>query len=268
MRRERVRVAWLAVVAVLVLPGVCLAQAVSAEDRASLVRLAEARGGEARDVDALLRLAGEAAGRGLPARPIVDKIREGLAKGYPPARIDRAVQEVAGRLGTASGLFGEMNVAATGAAVERLADAIGAGVTPDEVRDLRRRAGDAQAPLDADALAGAAMGLSSIKEAGLPAGEGAAVMAEALRQGYRPYEVRDVGLEVKRRERDYQTGNATLAALREAIERGDRPDRLFLDRPVTPERPTRVERPTRPEPAPRPERPTRPERPAGGSPTR
>jgi len=270
MQRGMMRVAWLAIVAVLVVPGVCAAQAVSAAERESLVRLYASRtpGGRAEDVDGLLRRAQEAADRELPVRPIVDKIREGLAKRQPPPAIDQAVQVIAGNLGTASGLFRELDVARSDAAITLLGDSLYEGVTADEVRDLHQRAGAAGASVNADDLAAASRGLAYIKDAGLPTADGAGVMAEALRQGYRQFEIQDVGFEVKRRERDYQRGEATLAALREAIARGERPERLFLDRPVAPERPTRVERPTRPEPAPGPERPTRPERPAGGSPTR
>jgi len=273
MRRGTRLVAWLAAVAVLIVPGVCAAQAVSDAERASLVRLHASRspGGGPEDVDGLLRRAQDAADRDLPVAPIVNKIREGLAKRQPPALIDEAVQVIAANLDTASGLLGELDVARSDGAVTLLGESLYAGVTPEDVRDLHRQARGAGAAVTADDLAAAARGLAYIKDAGLPVADGAAVMTAALERGYRQFDLQDVGREVKRRERDYRRGDASLATLRDAIARGERPDRLFLDRPVAPERPTRVERPerpARPEPAPRPERPTRPERPAGVTPGR
>jgi hypothetical protein len=158
--------------------------------------------------------------------------------------------------------------------VTLLAEALGGGVTPADVNEIRAgsQAGGRPAP-SLDALASAAKGLSLIREARLPAGDGTAVIVEAVRQGFRPHETLDLGREVKRRERDYREGRASLVTLREAIARGSRPDQLFRDsRAGGAERPaaTRPEpaatRPepaaTRPEPAARPERPQPPERPA------
>jgi hypothetical protein len=122
--------------------------------------------------------------------------------------------------------------------------------------------------LTAEGLATASKGLSLIKEARLPVAEGTAVIAEAVKQGFRAHEVLDVGREVKRREGEYRTGRASLRALRDAIARGARPDQLFRDsRPASIERaaaarPDTVDRPAaRPE-APRRPEPVRPDRPA------
>ncbi|HEY5550979.1 MAG TPA: hypothetical protein VIK52_03765, partial [Opitutaceae bacterium] len=121
-------------------------------------------------------------------------------------------------------------------------------------------------PVSPEGLAGAAKGLSFIKEGRLPVAEGTAVMAEAVRQGFRSHEMLDLGREIKRRERDYREGRANLLAVRDAIARGSRLDQLFrdsragiVDRPAA----TRPEpTATRPEPVTRPERPQPPERPA------
>ena len=158
-----------------------------------------------------------------------------------------------------------------------LAESLGSGVTLDEVRELRQQAqASGKVAMSSEGLAGAAKGLSFIKEAKLPLAEGTPVIAEAVRQGFQSRELQDLGREVKRRESDYRAGRASLRALRDAIARGDRPDTLFRDprpeiverpaatRPETPverpERPSRPEAPQRPE---QPERPTRPERPEG-----
>jgi hypothetical protein len=209
---------------------------------------------------------------------LTSKIREGLSKGADPARIDAVVRQMSMHLETADRVVGEW-LPAAGAAereapVTLLAEALGGGVTPADVNEIRAgsQAGGRPAP-SLDALASAAKGLSLIREARLPAGDGTAVIVEAVRQGFRPHETLDLGREVKRRERDYREGRASLVTLREAIARGRRPDQLFRDsRAGGAERPaaTRPEpaatRPepaaTRPEPAARPERPQPPERPA------
>ena len=70
----------LVVLSVLTAPDPCSAQS-AVPDREALVRLRVDRGGKADEVDALIRIADEAAAKGLPVGPVTNKIREGLAKG-------------------------------------------------------------------------------------------------------------------------------------------------------------------------------------------
>ena len=280
LRRGFALVRWLPVASTLLMllfcvPAPVAAQSVPLAERDALVKLHTDRGGRAEDVDALVRLVNEATAKGLPATPLTNKIREGLAKGYDPRRVvEPAIRQMMARLETADGLVRELDPAAGGvtreASVTLLAEAIGSGVTTAEVRELRRAAStSSKPPLSGEGLASAAKGLSSIKEAQLPVADGTAVVAEAVRQGFQSYEILDLGREVKRREADYRSGRASLRALRDAIARGDRPDQLFRDSRIPPERPASarpepaVERPTRPETPTRPE-PVRPDRPATG----
>ena len=263
----------------LAVPELSAAQSVSPSERDALVRLRVDRGGRAEDVDPLIRHADETAAKGLPAGPLTNKIREGLAKGHDPKRIELVIRQMALQLETADQLLREMSPSPAGAgreaSVTLLAESLGGGVTSNDVRELGRQARQStKPPLTAEGLASAAKGLSFIKDAKLPAAEGTAVIAEAVRQGFRSHEVLDLGREIKRRERDYLAGRATLRALREAIARGDRPEQLFRDsRTETIERPaatrpeTPVERPGRPDAPQRPEPPERPERtePTGGT---
>lgn len=247
----------------LALPALCAAQAVATGERDALVRLAVDRGGRAEDVDVLVRVANDAGAKGLPVRPITSKIREGLSKGATPAKIDAVIRQMAAHLESADQLIRELQPESAAAgeresSVTLLAEAIGGGVSKDEVGEIRKQSQSGRPPLTTEILASAAKGLSFIKEAKLPATEGTAVMAAAAQQGYRPFEMLDLGREIKRRERDYRDG-ASLLGLRDAIVRGNRPDQLFRD-----SRAGSVERPaaTRPDPtAARPETPTRPERP-------
>lgn len=249
------------------------AQSVPAPERDALIRLHVARGGRADDVEALLRHADTAGERGLPVAVLTNKIREGLAKGADPKRIDAVIVQMAAHLEGADRIVRDVEPGAPArdAAVTLLAEALGGGVTVDEVRAIQRQAAAAGGTtLTAETLASAAKGLHFIKEAKLASVDGTAVVVEAGRRGFRAHEIVDVGREVKRREADYHAGRATLRALRDAIARGDRPEQLLRDsREAAPaERPaaTRPESTTRPEPttrpeASRPERPAQPERP-------
>jgi hypothetical protein len=263
------RICWLiALVAIGIAPDLCFAQA-SASDR-----------------DALVRVATELSAKGVPLAPLINKVNEGLAKGAAPQRIEAVVRQMAMHLETADRLLRETDPssARSEGAVTLLAEAFGGGVTLEETRELNRQTQVQGKPrVPTDMLASAAKGLSFIKEARLPVTDGIAVIAEGVRQGFRPHQVLDLGREVRRRESDFRAGRATLRALRDAIARGERPEQLFRDArteaierpsatrpdPVT-ERPQR-ERPQRPDPPQRPERPetpqrpevTRPERPGG-----
>jgi hypothetical protein len=271
MRNTLAMFVWLSAVAPALAQGV--AAGITQDDREAILRLAADRGVTADGASALLRPVEDAGAKGLPVAPLANKVREGLAKGADPKRIDTVVRQMAGHLGTADALIRELNLAASPVRDEPitlLADALAAGVSADEVRELRRQAQPAaSAPLPSDSLAGAAKGLSLIKSASLPASDGTAVMAEAVRHGYRSHEMLEVGRQVKRRERDYREGHASLRSLREAIARGERPEQIFTAARAAAERPaatrpeTTAERPTRPvrpEPA-RPERPQRPQTP-------
>ena len=113
----------------------------------------------AQSVDDLNRLADEAAARGLPAAPLTNKIREGLAKGAQPQRIEVIVRQMTAHLQIADRLIREVYPASArpgrDAAVTLLAESFGTGATVDEVRELHRQAQTSgRPPLSADGLAG------------------------------------------------------------------------------------------------------------------
>lgn len=265
----RQAVALAVVVCALAAPAPAAAQSVPASEREALVRLIVDRGGRAEDADALIDHANAAGAKGLPVMPLTNKIREGIAKGHEPARIEALIRQLTGHLESADRMIRDLPqppvAAGREASVTLLADAFFSGVTIDEVNEIRRLSqAPGGTPISPDGLAGAAKGLSFIKEARLSATDGAAVMSEAARGGFRSLDMVDLGREIKRRERDFREGRATLRALREAIARGSRPEQLLrerrtrnADRPATPRR----DPATRPEPAARPERPRPPDRP-------
>ena len=88
---------------------------------------------------AILRLIDSARTVGLPVSPLVDKTAEGVLKGADDQRILRAVQSLTRELGDARGaLGGATDLALLGAA----ANALHAGVSPDELRRLQRASAD------------------------------------------------------------------------------------------------------------------------------
>jgi hypothetical protein len=241
------------VVGLFAAPSVALAQSVSAAERDALMRQAEAAGA-----------------KGLPVAPLMNKIREGIAKGHDAGRIELVVGQRIVHLETADGIVRDVEPGAAGAprdnAMTLLMEALESGLTAEEIQALQQ-----VQPRTAQDLAGAAKGLAFVKEARLPVNEGTAVMAEAIRQRFRSFEMQDLGREIKRREADYRSGRATLRALRDAIARGTRPDALLRDsRAIVVERPAATrpdattDRPQRPRTiTDRPQRPERPtERPA------
>lgn len=213
---------------------IAVAQSVLPQDLDDIARLSAAQGRSAEDVKPLVELATKAGERGLPPGPLVNKIKEGLAKGVEPARIEPVLREMAGRLETAQDTLKELSgrgLIDTGGgrqrAVEVLAEALARGASPGEVREIGRLAQKGRPRLAQDALASGAKSLAVMKEGGIPSREGVSLVAEALRQGFRPSELADLGRELKRRARE---GGLPLQAVQDAVKRGDRPDQIFRDR--------------------------------------
>ena len=207
------------------------------EDRAEIVRLAQSRGFAEPAVLPLLEEADRAVQQGLPSAPVVNKIKEGLSKGYPPPRVLPVVRDLIGQMDTARTILGNVpDEAVRTRAMLVLTEALGRGVTRAEVEELRGLLDQGAAP--PERLAQGARAWALMKEAGLLRTEALSLVAEAVRQGFRDAEL--------------------LSLAREAAAR--------REVPATPERP-RVERPAVPE-RPQPQRPEakRPEvqRPATG----
>ena len=80
-----------------------------------------------------------------------------------------------------------------------------------------------------DTLAMGAKSLAVMKEAHIPPKDGAAVVAEGMRQGFRPSELTDLAREMKRHGQEFREGRITTESIRDQISRGERSDRLFRD---------------------------------------
>ena len=235
----------------------------AAQHRRDIARLAESRGVAAGEVAPLVEEIDRAASRGLPAGPLANKVKEGLAKGVPPARVQTVLRGLVGNMDSAVGLLGTVPDAALRArAIEVLAEALGRGVTAEDVKRLAQGAGAAPA----ESLAFGAKGWALLREAGIPSDDGVALMSEAMRHGFRSADLLALAREVSRRRDEFASGRASLDAVREAVRRGERPERVmpperveWRERAPVPPVPERPERPPEP-PAERPDRPERPPR--------
>lgn len=228
---------WL-IIAVLWLPAAAAqAETLSIQDREEIDRLRASQGHSAEEVNQLLEQVSRAGDKGLPTEPLANKVKEGLAKGVDPKRIDPVLRQLVAHFESAQEVLQEATTKgmidqAQGnrqRSLEALAEALSRGATVDEVRDLARTGQREGQKLSQDALAVGAKSLAVIKEAKIPSKDGAAIVAEGMRQGYRPAELADLAREMKRRGQEFRDGRLSTKSIHDQISRGDRSDRLFRD---------------------------------------
>ena len=210
------------------------AEPLSVQDREAITRLGSAQGRSENEITPLLDHVSKAGERGLPTESLLNKMREGLAKGVEPKRIDPVLREMTSRLESAHEVLEEAkgHGIAEGnrqRALETLAEAFSRGATVDEVRELGRLSQEGRHKATQEELAAGAKSLAVMKEGRIPAKDGTALIGEGIKQGYRASELLDLSREVKRRGSDFEEGRASLKALREQVSRGERSDRLFKD---------------------------------------
>lgn len=210
------------------------AEPLSVQDRDAITRLGSAQGRSANEITPLLEHVNKAGERGLPTESLLNKVREGLAKGIEPGRIDPVLRQMTSRLESAHEVLQEagargMEEGNRQRAIETMAEALSRGATVDEVRELSRLSQDGRHKATQEELAAGAKSLAVMKEGRIPSKDGAALVGEGIKQGYRPSELLDLSREVKRRGSDFEDGRASLKALREQVSRGERGDRLFRD---------------------------------------
>lgn len=219
---------------VLLTTGSVWAESLSMQDRDAITRLGSAQGRSVNEITPLLDHVSKASERGLPTESLLNKVREGLAKGVEPKRIDPVLRQMMSRLESAYEVLQEagsrgMEEGNRQRAIETMAEALARGATVDEVRELSRLSQEGRHKATQEELAAGAKGLAVMKEGRIPSKDGAALIGEGIKQGYRSSELLDLSREVKRRGSDFEEGRASLKALREQVSRGERSDRLFKD---------------------------------------
>jgi hypothetical protein len=210
------------------------AEPLSIQDRDAITRLGSAQGRSEEELRPLLEQVTKAAERGLPSEALVNKVKEGLAKGVEPTRIDPVLRQMTSRLEAAHEVLEEakgrgMAEGNRQRALETMAEAFARGATKDEVRELSRLSQEGSHKATQEELAAGAKGLAVMKEGRIPSKEGTALVGEGIRHGYRSSELLDLGREVKRRGSDFEEGRASLQHLREQVSRGERSDKLFRE---------------------------------------
>jgi len=227
---------WLVVAALLFLSGVgtSWAEPLSTQDYDEISRLRSMRGFAAEDVNQLIEQVNKAGERGLPTESLANKVKEGLAKGVEPKRIDPVLRQMVNHFETAQEVLRETGShgVAEGSrqrAVEMMAEAFSRGATAEEVRELARLSEGGRQKVTQEMLAAGAKSLAVMKEGRIPSKDGAALVSEGLRHGYRPSELIDLSRDVKRHGSEFQDGRASIQALREQVSRGERGDRLFRE---------------------------------------
>ncbi|MBI5672409.1 MAG: hypothetical protein HZC50_03900 [Nitrospirae bacterium] len=211
-----------------------LAEPLSVQDREAITRLGSAQGRSENEITPLLDHVSKAGERGLPTESLLNKMREGLAKGVEPKRIDPVLRQMTSRLESAHEVLEEAKGRGIAEgnrqrALETLAEAFARGATVDEVRELSRLSQEGRHKVTQEELAAGVKGLAVMKEGRIPSKDGTALVGEGIKQGYRSAELLDLSREVKRRGSDFEEGRASLKALREQVSRGERSDRLFKD---------------------------------------
>lgn len=214
--------------------GSAWAESLSPQDREEINRLRTAQGHSPEDINPLLDQVNKAGERGLPVEPLANKVKEGLAKGIEPKRIDPVLRQMTSRLESAHEVLEEAKNRGVAEgnrqrALETMAEAFARGATVDEVRELSRLSQEGRHKATQEELAAGAKSLAVMKEGRIPSKDGTALVGEGIKQGYRPSELLDLSREVKRRGSDFEEGRASLKALREQVSRGERSDRLFKD---------------------------------------
>ena len=214
--------------------GPAWAESLSPQDREEINRLRTAQGHSPEDINPLLEQVNKAGERGLPVEPLANKVKEGLAKGIEPKRIDPVLRQMTSRLESAHEVLEEakgrgMAEGSRQRALETMAEAFARGATVDEVRELSRLSQEGRHKATQEELAAGAKSLAVMKEGRIPSKDGTALVGEGIKQGYRPSELLDLSREVKRRGSDFEEGRASLQTLRDKVSKGERSDRLFRD---------------------------------------
>ncbi len=225
---------WGLTFAVTLVSAQVLAEPLSVQEREAITRLGSVQGRAASEINPLLDQVSKAGERGLPTDSLLNKLKEGLAKGVEPTRIDPVLRQMTSRLDSAREVLEEAKARGMAEgnrqrALETLAEAFARGATKDEVRELSRLSQDDRHKATQEELAAGAKSLAVMKEGRIPSKEGTALVGEGIRQGYRSSELLDLGREVKRRGSDFEEGRASLQQLREQVSRGEKGDRLFRE---------------------------------------
>lgn len=162
-------------------------------------------------VEQIRGLVDDAAARGVPPEPILDKALEGAAKGVAPALVLRTLAEYAARLERGGGLVGE---GATLGELVAASDALRRGVPEGSIRQIASGPGESSVAL---------VVLGDLVEMGVPVGRAEQVIAEALGRGADGERLLRVPGSVRRLMREGAPPAEAASRIQEAMARGGPP---------------------------------------------
>src|SRR5215813_214581 len=233
---------------------------VAENEVAGLIQRGVGRGVPPAELVRLLDVVAQAKRQDLPVGPVLDKVKEGLAKRVPPARIAGVAERLAGELATSRDLVRRaeqkgIRVESRGErerATEAVADALGKGVSPKDLEDLSRGIAHSSERVTMSRLQAGAQVTADLVSMGLSPRDATETVGAAVTRGLSQRDIERLrermGQELKR------GGSAENGAkrLREAI-RSERPDDRSergpdrgSDKPEKPEKIEKMEKPEKP----------------------
>jgi hypothetical protein len=154
--------------ALLLFAASAFAESLSIQDRDEINRLRSAQGYSSEEVNPPIEQVTKAAEKGIPVEPLANKVKEGLAKGIEPKRIEPVLRQFIAHFESAQEALREAGARGVAEgnlkrALETLADAFARGATIDEVRELARLSQDGKQKLTQEVLAAGAKSLAVMK---------------------------------------------------------------------------------------------------------
>ena len=228
-------------------------------DVASLIQRGLARGVQPAELARLLDVLAQAKRQDLPIEPVLDKMKEGIAKRIPPARIAAVASRLSGELATSRDLVRRaeregIRVEATGErerATEVVADALGRGVSVKEMEDLSRQVARSRQAATMSRLEAGAQATSDLVSMGLSPREALETVGAALSKGLSRRDIERLrerlAQEMKRGESAAEGASRLRDEIRaERPEKGGKPEKAEKPEKIEkPEKPPKVERPGR-----------------------
>src|SRR5437879_1251821 len=206
-------------------------------DVAELIRRGVRRGLQAGDLAPLLEVVAEVKRQDLPVGPVLDKVKEGLAKGVPPERIGTAASRISRELATARDLIRQAEregvrvekARTREKAIKAVADALGRGVPPREVEKLSRHVASSARREGAMSLLDEGVEVTAdLVSMGLSPQDATETVAAAISQGLGRHDIEQLRKGLARELKRGASPEEGARRLREELRSGlreDRPDR-------------------------------------------
>src|SRR5256712_5296602 len=230
---------------------------VAESEVAGLIQRGVARGIQPAELVSLLDVVARAKRQDLPVGPVLDKVKEGLAKRVPAVRIAGVASRLSGELATSRDLVRRaerdgIRVEAAGErqrATEAVADALGKGVPPEEMEKLSRQVARSGARATMSRLEVGTQVTADLVSMGLSPREASETVGAALVRGLSRRDIEGLRERLGQAMKRGESADAGAKHLREEIrsERPEKADKLEkMDKLEKIEKPEKMEKPEKP----------------------